>query len=104
MKLFKGRRPRRYADMTFGAFTPEMARDQDNARIVAFIEARAREIDLPSAQACLRVIDDCCSRIDGSGIDGKPFWLRGAVKDMKPLKRLARNWADHPDFLPEWSE
>lgn len=86
----------------FGAFTQGMQQDLDNARIVTFIEARAQETGPNTVESCRQVIDECCDRIDASGRDLKPFWVRGAVKDMEMLKMLARNWADHPDYLPEW--
>jgi hypothetical protein len=100
MKLF---RKRNQVDPTFGAFTASMQHDLDNARIVTFIEARIQDIDAGEAAACRQVIDHCCERIDGSGADLRPFLIRGAVKDMETLKKLARNWADHPDFLEEWT-
>jgi hypothetical protein len=96
-------RRRQYSDPTFGAFTAEMQRDLDNHRIVTFIEARAQESGPITVDSCRQVIDESCDRIDASGADLKPFWVRGAVKDMVMLKMLARNWADHPDYLPEWS-
>ncbi len=33
----------------------------------------------------------------------KRQYLPGEVKDIAPLKRLARNWATHPDYRSEWS-
>lgn len=99
MRLF---RKRQHSDPTFGAFTRGMRRDLDNARIVVFIEARAQEAGPIIVDSCRRVIDESCDRIDASGRDLNPFWIRGAVKDMEMLKMLARNWADHPDFLAEW--
>jgi hypothetical protein len=80
-----------------------MQRNLDDYRIVTFIEARAKETSPVTVDWCKSTIDVCCERIDASGPDLKPFWLRGAVKDMEPLKAEARTWADHPDFRPEWA-
>lgn len=74
-------------------------------KIVEFLENRIGEfeyLDEAGAAKCREAIDNCCDRIDGTGIDRKPVHLRGRINDMRCLKRLARNWADHPDFLPEW--
>lgn len=101
MRLF---RKRYQPDPTFGAFTHEMAQDQLNARIIGFIVARTEEIDLASAHACRQVIDDCCDHIDVTGRDGVRRYVLGAPNDMNTLLKLAGNWSDHPDFLPEWGD
>jgi hypothetical protein len=33
-----------------------------------------------------------------------PVYVPGEVKNERALRKLARNWADHPDFRPEWSQ
>jgi hypothetical protein len=74
--------------------------------IISFIEARVTEIqdiDPDGASKCRQVIVDCCDRIDisyRSTADG--LYMLGEINNMGPLKRLARNWADHPDFRPGW--
>ena len=76
-------------------------------KIVGFLEERIGEfeyLDGEGAAKCREAIDNCCDRIDGTGIDGKKVNLRGRINDMRSLKRLARNWADHPDYRPEWSQ
>jgi hypothetical protein len=30
------------------------------------------------------------------------LYLPGEVKNERALRELARQWRDHPDFLPEW--
>ncbi len=95
--------PSRTLIAAFGEFTPQMQQDLDNARIIFFIEARAAEAGPPTVESCRQVIDECCDRIDVTGRDLKPAWVRGAPNDMTMLRMVARNWADHPDFLPEWA-
>lgn len=77
----------------------------EDLKIVGFLEERIGEfeyLDGEGAAKCREAIDNCCDRIDGTGIDRKPVHLRGGINDMRSLKRLAKNWADHPDFRPEW--
>jgi hypothetical protein len=76
--------------------------------IVPFLEARIAEVeptDPDGAARCRHVIDEACDKVDIT-----QHWMqhrrtvRGAVKDMDLLTRLAKNWANHPDFKPEWAE
>lgn len=104
MKLF--RRRRRPGPPSFDVLlTPEARRRIADYTIVGFLTARIAEIqhiDLDGAERCLEVIDAACDRIATGPINAE-FYLRGAIKDMDLLKRLAKNWADHPDYRPEWS-
>lgn len=77
----------------------------EDLKIVAFLEARIGEMeqeDPDGATKCRVAIDNCCDRIDATGGDLKPVFLRGRINNMKPLRKLARNGADHLDFRPEW--
>lgn len=90
----------------FGEFTPQMQQDLDNARIILFLDARIAEIEAdPDWQAHMYdTISHCVDMIDCSPMGAPPRTnlIRGAVNDMGPLRKLARIWANHPDFLPEW--
>jgi hypothetical protein len=86
--------------------TSEGWRRYADLKIVGFLENRIGEIedaDPDGAAKCRDAIDNCCERIDVSP-SHRPGTrsLRGEITDMRSLKRLARNWADHPDFRPEW--
>lgn len=78
-----------------------------DARVVTFVWDRLVELDRvdPDGAAVGReALDACCDRIDCSpfGTPRGTTVVRGEVNNMAPLLKLARNWADHPDFLPEW--
>jgi hypothetical protein len=87
-------------------FRAKRHQDLLSRRIVTFVEARAAEIenaDPDGAAKSRKVLDDCCDRVDATQFGHHPpRYLRGEVNNMRLLKLLARNWADHPDFLPEW--
>lgn len=77
-----------------------------DARIVTFIWDRLTELEGVDPEAVdlgRDALDACCEKVDVTGNDGEPRYLRGPVNNMKPLRRLARNWADHPDFDTEWA-
>lgn len=84
----------------------QLQQDILNGRIVTFLEARIAEIEGdPDWQVrCNEAINDRVEMVDCSSFGTLPgtILVRGAVRDMSTLKRLVRNWADHPDFLPEW--
>lgn len=74
--------------------------------LLGFLRARIKEledVDPDGAERCRRVLDDC-SEVRNLSVfaDDPPYYVRGAVKDWGPLLKLARNWAAHPDFRPEW--
>ena len=79
-------------------YTPLSSDIEAPGYIVTFLEERIAEIedaDPEGAARCRQVIDACCDHLYG-----KPYYVPG--NDMRSLKRLAKNWADHPDFQPEW--
>lgn len=74
------------------------------ARLITFVWDRLTELEKvdPDAAAVGReALDACCDRIDCSRFGTAPGSnvVVGEVNDLKPLLKLAHNWADHPDFL-----
>jgi hypothetical protein len=74
--------------------------------LTAFLWARIgalQVVDPDGAEKCRQVMADCCERINLNYRSGNPpNYVPGEVRDWEPLLKLARNWADHPDFRPEW--
>lgn len=92
-----------------GVRESELQRIIREARIVTFLLARVDELEsvAPSyAEGYRRSVDNCCDWVDCSSFGTLPgtHMVRGAVRRFEPLKELARHWADHPDFEPEWSQ
>lgn len=92
-----------------GVRESELQRIIREARIVTFLLARVAELernDPLGAGLYRQAVDDCCDWVDCSSFGTLPGtnMVRGAaVRRFEPLKELASDWADHPDFEPEWS-
>jgi hypothetical protein len=89
--------------------TPETVPPVEKLRKVSlttFLWARIHEledIDPDGAEQCRQMMNDCCDRINLNHRTGNPpNYVRGDVKDWGPVLKLVQNWADHPDFRPEW--
>ena len=80
--------------------TPRM---QAKRSLSHFVFTRIEDMgDVEEAAALREAWNVAHDQINASPSPTQPMFLTGEVKDAPALRELARNWAGHPDFLPEW--